>query len=71
MAVEGAEVVDAEVLEEGRRFEHLAHRGLGPLDAPFQVAADHGQVAEDLLQACLLAPVDGIGSQPGQALAEP
>jgi hypothetical protein len=34
VAVERAQIVDAKRLEERRRLEHLAQRGLGGIDAP-------------------------------------
>ncbi len=39
VAVVGAEVLDAQLLEERRRLEHLPDGGLGAVDAPLQVVA--------------------------------
>ena len=70
VAVEGADVAHAEVLEERRRLEDLADGGLGAVDAAFEVAADHRQFAQHLLEAGLLAAVDRVRPEARQALAE-
>ena len=71
VAVERAEVVDAEGLEERRRFEHLADGGLGGADAPLGELADPGQVLGQFLEALLAAHVGGVRPDPDEALGEP
>ena len=50
VAVEGAGVADAELLEEGGRLPHLAHGGLGGVEAPGEVLAG-GQLVDGALEA--------------------
>ena len=51
VAVDRADVADAERLEERRRLEELAHRGLERLDAPLGLRADDRQVAQEAPRA--------------------
>ena len=70
VAVERAGVADAERLEEGGRLPHLAHGGLGGLDAPLEAIADDGHLGHHLLEAGLAAHVGGVVADLGQRLAE-
>ena len=63
VAVEGTAVTDAEGLEEDRRLEHLAQAGPGAGEAPGDVLADHGDLADDLLGPATLAEVAGVEAQ--------
>ena len=71
VAVERAAVADAERLEEDRRLEHLAQPGPGARQAPGDVLADHGHLADDLLGLAPLAEVAGVEAQAGHAGGEP
>ncbi len=51
VAVERAGVAHAERLEEHRRLEHLAEAGHRALEAPGEVVAEHGHLADHLLEA--------------------
>jgi hypothetical protein len=68
--VEGAQVVDAEGLEERRRLEHLPDGGLGGVDAPLDQLAHPGQVLGQFLEAPLPPHVGGVGADADQALGE-
>ena len=70
VAVEGAGVADAQLLEEGGRLPHLAHGGLGGVEAPGQALAG-GQLVDRALEPLLLAQPGRVEPQAGQALAQP
>ena len=70
VAVERAGVADTERLEEGRRLEHLAHRGDEAVEAALELVPDHGQLVQELVEASTVAQVVGVHPEPGQALAQ-
>ena len=70
MAVERAEVADAEVLEEGGRLEHDPERGLGAVERALEVGAHLGHAADGVLDAGLAPPVGGVGPQLREALGQ-
>ena len=70
VAVEGPRVAHAEVLEERRRLEHLAHRGHEPVEALLELVADHRHVVEQAVEAGPVAEVGGVEAQAGEAVAE-
>ena len=70
MAVDRADVAHAERLEEGRRLEVLAHRGLERLHALLGLGADEGQVAQELLHAPLPPHVDRVEPDRREAVGE-
>ena len=70
VAVERAQVVDAERLEERRRFEHVAQRGLGGADAPLDQLAHPRQAFGQVLEVALSAHVGRVGTDPDEALRQ-
>ena len=70
VAVERARVAHAEVLEERRRLEHLAHGGDEPVDALLELVADHRHLVEDAVEARPVAQVGGVEAEAGEAVAE-
>ena len=70
VAVERARVPHAEVLEERRRLEHLAHGGHEPVDALLELVTDHRHLVEHAVEARAVAEVGGVEAQAGEAVAE-
>jgi hypothetical protein len=71
VAVDRADVADAERLEERRRLEELAHGGLQRLDALLRLLADVRQVAQEVLQPALAADVHRVEPDVRQGVCEP
>jgi hypothetical protein len=70
VAVDRADVAHAERLEERRRLQELAHRGLERLDALLGLRADVGQVAQELLELALAAHVHRVEADVGEAVRQ-
>ena len=71
VAVDRADVADAEGLEEGRRLEHLAHRRLDGVDGLLGRCPDDGDVAQQLLETALAADVRRVEPDLGEQLGQP
>ena len=71
VAVDRTDVAHPERLEERRRLEELAHRGLERLDGPLGRGADDGDVAQLLLQLALAADVLRVEADVGEDLRQP
>ena len=66
----GPGVAHAEVLEERRRLEHLAHGGDEPVEALLELVADHRHLVEEAVEAGPVAQVGGVEAEAGEAVAE-
>ena len=66
VAVDGSDVADAERLEERRRLQQLAGRGLHRLDGSLCRVADEGDVADELLELALAPHVHGVEADVGE-----
>ena len=75
VAVERTDVAHAERLEERRWLEELAHACFERVHRGLRLVADHGKVAEELLEAALAAHVDrvraDVGERVGQLVGHP
>ena len=71
MTVEGAHVTDAEILEERRRFPHLAHCRFRHTHAAPDLLADPGNAFGDLLELRLAAHIDRVVADLHQTLGQP
>jgi hypothetical protein len=70
VTVDRPDVAHAERLEERRRLQELAHRGLEGLDAALGLGSHHGQVAHEPLEASLAAHVDRVEADRGEAVGQ-
>jgi hypothetical protein len=70
VAVEGAGVADAQVLEERRRLEVVADAGHRGLEAALEPVADDRRGPQQLLEARPVAHVARVEAQAGEALAQ-
>ena len=70
VAVDRADVAHAERLEERRRLQDLAHRGLDRVDRLLGRRADDGHVAQQLLEAALAADVRRVEADVGEHLRQ-
>ena len=70
MTVEGAEVMNAEVLKERWRLPHVADSGFGRVDGSFEVVTNPWDVLGDLFHLGLAAHVERIGSNFDQRVGE-
>ena len=70
MPVDRADVAHAEGLEERRRLQELAHRGLERLDGLLGRRADDRHVAQQLLEPALAADVGRVEADVGEQLRQ-
>jgi hypothetical protein len=70
VAVDGADVLDAEVGEHALRGEGVLEAGLGGVEALVRGAAEHGDAFDELLDLLERGLVAGVEAQAGEALGE-
>ena len=70
VAVEGAQVVHAQGLEEGGGLEHLTQGGLGGADAPLDQLTHPREALGQVLQPTLAAHVGRVGADPDEVVRQ-